>query len=430
MRTRKKIDALIIVFLMVSSLLFFYRAGYIYRPPSDEKKEVIPDTKPPDHTPTVEETLILPVSFIPAYRRDVSPEDEGVHFNKLRVNREWWYFSAVFNDKDSELYGWTVQISFNHMARSDLLGTGKPDLLLVTLLSPDGVSYGGIANKKRNLGVINQGTLIANSPGVKLQFEDSWAEGSYPKWHIHVKDGDIDADHDIVIDLDYQAKSLPLWILGNRAFEKSESTLASYIILGCMVTGRIQIDQRSYSVKGVGHHEHTWTPLSTSRMTVNGWDWLCLTLDNGWVIHISNYYITPQALTEKTTLLNPLGTVILTTDRGETILELKNLDVRITGEDTRVFAFVNMPTGFSITAKPSLNPLYAISQSLLLGTGVKLTLDVNLGSSYNKMWRFPTYLGMKTSICNTTGSISWSNEESYDINLKGVGVAWSMRALI
>ncbi|MEM0492717.1 MAG: hypothetical protein QXS02_01975 [Candidatus Thermoplasmatota archaeon] len=429
MRTLRKIDTLIIIFLVVSSALFFYRAGYLNPYPPEEKKIIIPDTKP-SNTSTVEEDLIPPISFIPAYRRDVSPEDEGVHFNKLRINREWWYFSAVFNDKDSELYGWVIQISFNHMARSDLLGTGKPDLMVVTLLSPDGDVYGGIVNKKRNLGVINQGTLIASSPGVKLQFEDSWVEGTYPSWHIHIKDGDIDAKHEIIIDLDYQAKSLPLWILGNRAFEKSESTLASYIILGCMVSGSIKIDQRIYNVKGVGHHEHTWTPISTSRELINGWDWLSLVLDNGWVIHISNYYITPQAITEKTSRINPLGTVILTTDKGESILELKNLDVIITGEDTRVFPFVNMPTGFSIKSRPSLNPLYAISQSLLLGTGVILTLDISINTSYNKVWRFPTYLGMKTGICNAVGSISWNNDESYNINIKGVGVSWSTRALL
>ncbi len=169
----KKIDAIIVVALIVVAGLFLYKAGYIslplleeVSPPEDENV-----TAPPPEIPTP------PTSFIPSFRRDVSPEDEGLHYDKIRISREWWYFGAVFNDEDSELKDWSVSISFNHMARGDLIGTLKPDLLVVVLHGENGKTFGGMINKKRHLGILNSGTLIASSPGVNVEFEDSWAEG-------------------------------------------------------------------------------------------------------------------------------------------------------------------------------------------------------------------------------------------------------------
>ena len=84
----------------------------------------------------------LPNSIISGYMRDVSPDDEGAHFNTILNTREWWYYTVVFS-KDSELPGWAVTIGFCHLAWGDLKGTFKPDLLVVTLHSPDGKEYGG-----------------------------------------------------------------------------------------------------------------------------------------------------------------------------------------------------------------------------------------------------------------------------------------------
>jgi hypothetical protein len=199
----KKIDAILITILIILAGLFLYKAGYIEPtppgpgPPNGNGNETTPEPDIP--TP--------PASFIPSFRRDVSPEDEGVHYDKIRITREWWYYSAVFNQDDSELENWCVAISFNHMARGDLIGTTKPDLLVVTLFGPDGEQYGGMINKKRTLGILRAGTLIASSPGVNVEFEDSWAEGEYPHWHVHAEDKDIDNNHEIIIDLDYRANS-------------------------------------------------------------------------------------------------------------------------------------------------------------------------------------------------------------------------------
>jgi hypothetical protein len=423
----KKIDAIIIVILLVIAGLFLYKSGYIELFPPEKP---VPPSGPENVTPLPPEPL-PPSSFTPSYRRDVSPEDEGVHYDKIRICREWWYYSAVFDEEDSELKDWVVAISFNHMARSDLLGTGKPDLLVVTLLGPNGETYGGMINKERGLGILKAGTLIASSPGVKVEFEASWAEGAYPNWHVHAEDTDIDKNHDVVVDLDYTANSLPVWTIGNRAFDKSKSVIANYLFTGCNVTGTVTLDGKQYTVHGLGYHEHAWTPTIVTRGLINGWDWFHMTLENGWNIYASNYYPMPQVLSSVTSRINPYGVVIITTDKGKSLTELRNVDLKITKEDERIFPFVRMPSEFQFTAKPSLDPLYVISQSFLYGTNLKLAMDVGVENAYNKVWKFPTYVGMKVGMCSINGTLSWSDDDGdHVVSLDGLGVTWSMRALL
>jgi len=424
----KKIDAIIVAALLISSGLFLVKAGYL-----DEVFFSEPPEEPVDiENETVEEEIILPpTSFIPSFRRAVSPQDEGVHYDKIRIAREWWSFGAVFTDKESELHNWAVQISFIHMARGDLIGTAKPDLFVVNLYSPDGKHYGGMINKERYLGILNTGTLIASSPGVNLQFGNSWAEGSYPKWRVYANSNDIDPNHNIIIDLQFTTDSLPIWTIGSRAFDQSKSSIANYLFIGCQVIGTIKIDGREYNVEGIGNHEHAWTPKAVTLGTINGWDWFYFTLDNGWIIYSTTYHPAPQAVTSKIPEITPLSLVLLSTDNGETFTELRNVEMLITRQDEQIFPFVKMPTDFSITAKPSINPIYVISQSLLFGTSINLNIEISVRNSYDKVWRFPTYLGMKTGYSEINGHLSWIDDDGdYKIPISGVGLSYSMRALL
>jgi predicted secreted hydrolase len=423
----RKIDAIILVALILIASFFLVKGGYIVPfPPFDDEPppEEINETSPPPEIPTP------PTSFIPSFRRDVSPDDEGVHYDKIRITREWWYYSAVFNDKDSELKNWTVVISFNHMARGDLLGTLKPDVLVVSLYSNDGDQYGGMINKKRYLGILNSGTLVASSPGVNVEFEKSWTEGEYPNWHVHAEDLDIDSSHEIVVDLDYRANSLPIWTIGSRAFDQSKSSIANYLFTGCNVSGTIKIDNQEFQVKGIGHHEHSWSPNAITKKSINGWDWFHMLLDNGWIVYMTNYYPTPQAVTSKLANSNPFGTVLVSTDNGESFTELKNLEFKITRTDNQIFPFVKMPIDFDVIAQPSINPIYLVSQSLLYGTNTELDIDIKVRNDYDKIWKFPTYLGMKISQCEVEGTLSWSNDGDHEMPIHGIGTSWSMRALL
>ncbi len=426
----KKIDTIIVVALILITTLFLVKAEYI--------SSLLPGAPVPSGNNTTTVTPLPPVklpipptSIIPAYRRDVSAEDEGVHFNELRISREWWYFNAVFNDSTSQLENWAIAVSFNHMARGDLLGTNKPDLLVVSVLGNNSETYGGMVNKEHFLGILKDGTLIAGSPGVKVEFEDSWAEGSYPRWHVHVQNADVDASHDITIDLDYTARSLPMWVLGSHAFDKSESEIANYVVLGCDVSGTVTIDGEMYTVKGIGSHEHSWTPNVIRRLFIGGWDWFSLTLDNGWNIYAANYLPSPQAISGALSSLDPFGTLLITTDRGETLTELKDVNLKITAKDEKIFPLVRLPAAFSIKADPSINPLYVLSQSLLYGTKTSLTGDLSITHATNKIWKFPTYLGMKIGYCTFDGTISWTDDDGdHEIPVQGIGVSWNMRALL
>ena len=364
----------------------------------------------------------LPSSpFIPGYMRDVSPQDEGVHFNSILNLREWWYYTVIFSE-DSDLAGWTATIGFCHMAWGDLRLTFKPDILVVTLHSPDGKEYGGLINKQRGeiLGLFGGKTLEAKSPGVDLKYGDSWASGEAPNWHIHAEDKDIDKEHDIIMDLDFFAPSSPFWIHSNRLFDQGEGNIANYIFTGCEVTGDVTIDGLKYEVKGVGHHEHSWS-LGVVKFAIHGWDWNHITLDNGWNIYYSKYSLTRQRLQTSTSKINPFASLIITTDKGETLTQLKDIDVTIKASD-KLFLLLKMPIEMKVTAKPDN------TQMLLKTYNIKLEINILTENAYDKTWKFPTYLGMNIGMSMITGKVSWTDDDGdHEIELNGTGTIWNMR---
>ena len=417
----KKIDVVIVVVLLVIAGLVLTKAGFLT--PFEEK--IIENEDDSYEAPPEPVQPTPPESILPGYMRSVTTEDEGVHYDKLSISREWWYFTAVLDGKNSDLKDWAITVSFNHMARGDLLGTDKPDLLVVTLHGPNGDEYGGMINKERGLGLLQQPTLKAKTPGVSVTFEDSWAEGEAPEWHVHAEDNEIDTHHDIIIDLRYFAPSDPVWTYGSRALDISSSNLASYIFLSCNVTGTVIIDGNEYNVIGTGHHEHSWSPNVVTKGLINGWDWSHMTLDNGWNIYYSNYYPTPQFISSKSSKLNPYGSLLITTDQGDTITAIDNIDPTITATDERIFPFVKMPSTISISAEPG------IQQPFLDTFDMKLSIDITAEDTYEKIWKFPTYVGMKVGRNTVVGTLTWSDNDGYhELKLKGTGTIWSMRALL
>ena len=414
----RKIDAVIVIILIVIAGLVLTKAGYVILPDDDPDIDDDPIIEPPPPPPPTP-----PTSIIPGFMRAVSGLDEGVHFDKIRVCREWWYYSVIF-DEDSELAGWTAIISFNHMARGDLLGTLKPDLLVVTLFNPDGEVFGGMINKKRGMGILSPPTLNAKSPGVSVTFEDSWAEGRAPEWHVHAEDAEIDNDCTLVIDLRYFAPAEPIKTIGDKSLLEINNLLASYVFTGCNVTGTVELNGETFNVQGKGHHEHSWSPNIVTRGLINGWDWFHITLENGWNVYLSNYYPTPQFITSATTKTNPISSLLITTDDGKTITSLEDIEMKITESDEKIFPFVRMPTEFSIHAKPGL------LQPLLQSYSMSLELDIKNVNTYDKVWKFPTYVGMKTGLNSVKGTINWSDDDGdHSLDLNGLATTWSMRAL-
>jgi len=366
----------------------------------------------------------LPSSLIPGNMRDVSPEDEGVHFDSILNDREWWYWTVVFS-KDSELPGWAATIGFCHLAWGDLRGTFKPDMLVVTLHSPDGKEYGGMINKERGgvlgLGLFGDNTLEASTPGVDVEYEDSWARGEAPIWHVHAEDNDIDEENEIVIDLDYFAPSPAYWTQSTRLVDKGEGCAASYVFFGCEVSGTVKLDGLEFKVEGIGSHEHSWSP-GILKVLIKGWDWCHMTLDNGWNIYYSKYYLSRQIVSTGTSKVNPISSLIITTDQGETLTPLENIDI-IIKESDKLFLLLEMPTELGIIAKPK-----TLNQPLLKSLDIYLNIDILTDNTYEKTWKFPTYIGMKVGLNAVSGKIKWSDDDGdHEIELNGLGTIWHMR---
>lgn len=150
-----------------------------------------------------------------------------------------------------------------------------------------------------------------------------------------------------------------------------------------------------------------------------------MTLDNGWNIYFSNYYPMPQFISTKTSKINPFGSLVITTNEGRTITTLDNIDFKITKSDKRIFPFVKLPSEFSLSAKPG-------SLQLLLKTyNIRLNIDIIAENTYEKVWKFPTYVGMKVGMITINGKITWSDGDgNHEIDLNGLGTLWSMRALL
>ena len=146
-----------------------------------------------------------------------------------------------------------------------------------------------------------------------------------------------------------------------------------------------------------------------------------MTLNNGWNIYYSKYYLTRQILPTKTSKINPLASLVITTDKGVKLTKLENIEIKIEKSD-KLFLLLKMPSEIIISARPS------ISQTLLRTYNIDLNINIKAEDTYEKIWKFPTYVGMKVGLNTVTGKISWSDDNGdHEIELNGIGTIWYMR---
>lgn len=371
--------------------------------------------------------IILPSVITLPSERTINPGDEGEHYKDLLVKREWWYYSSVFSN-DCELPGWTLSVSFNHMARNDL-GWIKPDMLFVVLTSPKGERYGGVSERDRPLlgpySILKDPVLQATSSdtGFRVSFEDSYVQGKWPNWHLHIEGESMNANnHKIVIDLQFFAPSSGYWTHNNRIIDNSKAKIASYIFLGCEVSGTVKIDGSSHNVKGTGHHEHAWSTGSIlSKTIIRGWDWCHITMDNGWNIYYSKYYLTSQLRVSKESDLNILTNVIITTDQGRKLTILEDVNVKILQSDS-VLLLLKIPVETEIKATTSLKQIFLSSYN------IQLDLNLKAENVFDNTWKKISPVSMRIGSSTATGTITWSdNYGEHEVVLNGIGTIWNMR---
>lgn len=366
----------------------------------------------------------LPQTLQSPDERVVTPKDEGEHYKGTIGVREWWYYTAIFN-QDSQLAGWTLTIGFNHMSRLDLFAT-KPDILFVSLCSPDGDKYGGKVEKERPwLGDygLRDPTLQADSSdnGFRVSFDKSYVQGKEPSWHVHIESDELDKNHDIEIDLQYSSISPPYWTYNNRPIDNSKAKIASYVFLGCDVTGTVSIDGFEYNVKGIGHYEHTWATGMVSKYLIKGWDWCQISCNNGWNIYYNNYYLTHQLKSTDEAKLNPLASLIITTDQGNTLTVLEDINLEIIQSD-KIFTLGYIPTETQINAQASS------TQLIVRDANIKISLNIKEDNAFDHIWKGLIRVGMKIGRANIDGTITWhDNYGDHNVNLEGIGTIWNMR---
>jgi hypothetical protein len=146
-----------------------------------------------------------------------------------------------------------------------------------------------------------------------------------------------------------------------------------------------------------------------------------MTLDNGWNMYFSKYSITREIRSSGESKINPYASLIITTDNGETITNLENVDITTVNSD-KLFLLLKMPSELDISAKPSS------TQILLKNYDLDLDIKIKSENTYKKTWKFPTYVGMKIGLNTVTGKIKWSDEDgNHEIELNGTGTIWNMR---
>ena len=84
-----------------------------------------------------------------------------------------------------------------------------------------------------------------------------------------------------------------------------------------------------------------------------------------------------------------------------------------------------MPHEININGQPG------IAQPLLNTFDISLNLGLSFDNAYEKIWKFPTYVGMKIGRNIVSGTITWNDDDGeHTVNLNGFGTMWSTRAFL
>jgi len=234
-------------------------------------------------------------------RNVLKGKDEGPHQNMIFEMKEWWYYNAYLNDKNSELKNWFILMSIQ------LYPTFGG--LKLELFDDENKSYGGDYYRYRD-------EIHAYGPGVNLFFNNSFEIGRYPNWHIYGKYTQPDKLK-IIVNLTFKANSLPMWLIKNTGHNRSNSFVGYYCVMNCSVYGNISLNGTIYNVSGLGYHDHTWAPNNLKKLKFNTteniknweennlinllniWDWLCIHFENGWDMFVGKMYLENDDLLPK-----------------------------------------------------------------------------------------------------------------------------------
>ena len=320
-------------------------------------------------------------------RHVLEPIDEGAH---KYSRREWWYFIVFFNEPGSDLVNWSMIVSFNKMASNDIRFL-KRDNLFVILYDNNNESYNYCSLDKQ------RSVLQADGPGVDVTFENSWAKGEYPNWHVHTEN----AENGFIADLDFTANFLPIWVIGRSPnLPYAKDFAGNYYIPRCEVKGNITFKGNSYSVHGIGYHDHVWETL-TSRIITNGWEWLNVHFDNGWEIYLSKFNFR--------TLFNRYAAALILSPDNRNMVEFNKFSV----EYIETAASQELP----LIKHPLKIHVMATKDDMILN------MDIEIYNTCDIVWKLAR-TGIFEGPCSVSGTFSWLG---FSVDLNGYGMSETTR---
>ncbi|MCJ7572105.1 MAG: hypothetical protein MUO82_09570, partial [Candidatus Thermoplasmatota archaeon] len=320
-------------------------------------------------------------------RHVLEPVDEGAHKSS---RREWWYFNVFFNEPGSDLTNWSMIVSFNKMASNDIRFL-KRDNLFVILYDNNNESYNYCSLDKQ------RSVLQADGPGVDVTFENSWAKGEYPNWHIHTEN----MENGFIADLDFTADFLPIWVIGRSPnLPYAKDFAGNYYIPRCEVKGNITFKGNSYSVNGIGYHDHVWETL-TRRIITNGWEWLNIHFDNGWEIYLSKFNFR--------TLFNWYAAALILSPDNRNMVEFNKFSVE--------YIETAAPQELPLMKHPLKIRVMATKDDMILN------MDIEIYNTCDIVWKLAR-TGIFEGPCSVSGTFSWSG---LSVDLNGYGMSETTR---
>lgn len=210
---------------------------------------------------------------VPGYRIEF-PRDEGSH---PQFKTEWWYVTGWLEDSSGSPLGF--QLTF-FRSRTGIDENNPSRFALRQVL----FAHLAISDQKR-------GSLLHHEKSARPGFGlaaasedglDVYIDG----WHLR-RDGDtytaVAKTDNLQLDLKLQPKAPPL-VQGDRGFsQKGPNPLSAsyyYSLPQLAVTGRIAIEGRDQSVRGIAWFDHEWSGSIVDEQA-QGWDWVGLNLDDG-----------------------------------------------------------------------------------------------------------------------------------------------------
>jgi len=240
-------------------------------------------------------------------------DDEREHFPS---GREWWCSEAFFTTIEDGRK-WSFKNGFTQWVdKPNIVGSNYSQTLFDLNKNTFFRHYS--SNKSRK--------LITSSDSFNIQFQNSVLKGGYPHYDMYL----VDDTNDIVLELKYNAESIPRWVAQNITDGRMPMGFGDFrygFIPRLKLSGIMKKGNKEYTIDGNGYFEHVWGDFSfvnpfsnvkglkgtfqtyakliswwkqhhTIKIPKNisfssennpfGYDWIWAYFDNGWSIFFGN----------------------------------------------------------------------------------------------------------------------------------------------